>query len=57
MQAYQSNFKNTFNKIYQNKGFLGFYSGFLINSLRIASKQVYRWPLQIGLFGFYNNLL
>jgi hypothetical protein len=24
--------------------------------LRVASKQAYRWPLQISLLGFYNNL-
>ena len=24
--------------------------------MRIASKQIYRWPLQLGLFGFYSKL-
>lgn len=56
MQAYQSNFKNTFNNIYNKNGIFGFYSGFIINALRIASKQLYRWPLQIGLFGYYSKL-
>jgi len=26
-----------------------------VNSLRVASKQLYRWPLQISLLGFFNN--
>lgn len=26
-----------------------------MNSLRVASKQIYRWPLQISLLGFFNN--
>jgi len=36
-------------------GIKGFYSGFSVNSLRVASKQLYRWPLQISLLGFFNN--
>jgi len=57
MQAYQTNFMNTSRKIYIRHGFLGFYSGFFVNSLRIALKQFYRWPLQIGLLGFYSKTL
>lgn len=55
MQAYQTNFKKTYQRIYSQHGVLGFYSGFLVNSLRVVAKQIYRWPLQIALFGFYNN--
>jgi hypothetical protein len=24
--------------------------------MRVASKEIYRWPLQIALFGFYRNI-
>lgn len=56
MQAYQKNFIQTFNHIYKMSGLKGFYSGFTVNAMRVASKQIYRWPLQIGLLGFFNTM-
>lgn len=56
MQAYQTNFLETLKDINKKYGIKGFYSGFSVNSLRVASKQAYRWPLQISLLGFYNNI-
>jgi hypothetical protein len=48
--------------IYQNKGLKGFYSGFVINAMRVMSKSAYRWPLNVYLimkfrkiFESYNN--
>ena len=56
MQTYQTGFINTTKDIYHSKGLFGFYSGFLVNSLRVASKQLYRWPLSIAFFGLYGDL-
>lgn len=35
--------------IYSNNGIMGFYAGAVPNSIRMATKQLYRWPLMIGL--------
>ena len=53
MQTYQKCFSQTFQTIYQRKGILGFYSGFVINSMRVGSKQLYRWPMTLLFFGIY----
>jgi len=37
-------------------GIRGFYSGAIPNTIRAASKNAYRWPLQFALPNFYSNL-
>lgn len=37
-------------------GLKGFYTGGIPNTIRAASKQAYRWPLQFALPNFYSNL-
>lgn len=49
MQSENIHFRAAAEQIYQKKGLKGFYSGFLINSLRVMSKQAYRWPLNVYL--------
>ena len=45
-------------QIYKEKGFLqGFYAGSLPNLGRIMIKNVYRYPLMIGLPSFYEKHL
>lgn len=44
-------------KIYDVRGFYGFYSGFVPNMIRILSKQFYRYPLMILLPVFYKSAL
>lgn len=56
MQAYQTDLGLTIKRIYENKGVKGFYSGFVVNTVRVVSRQFYRWPLQIGLFGYYTRI-
>ena len=57
MQSQQSTAHKTILYIHEAKGWKGFYNGFTVNSLRIASKQIYRWPLWLSLSAFYNDLL
>lgn len=46
--------------IYKNYGIIGFYSGFIPNTVRVALKQFYRFPLMIFLPSFvkkqYKNI-
>lgn len=39
------------------KGWRSFYDGFIVNSIRVAIKQAYRWPLWISISSFYKKLL
>ena len=57
MQSLQLSISKTSEYIFHKKGWRGFYSGFAINLLRVTSKQLYRWPLWIGLSTFYDQLL
>ena len=57
MQSRQSTTFKTIQEINELKGWRGFYSGFTINSMRVVSKQMYRWPLWVSLTAFYNDLL
>jgi hypothetical protein len=55
MQALSKESGATISDIYASKGIAGFYSGFLINTVRVLSKQIYRWPLMIGLSTYYQS--
>jgi|GEM_PF-1414810 len=33
--------------IYHNKGILGFYRGYIPNTVRVVIKQIYRWPMML----------
>ncbi len=33
--------------IYRNKGILGFYRGYIPNTVRVVIKQIYRWPMML----------
>jgi hypothetical protein len=41
--------------IYSEKGFLGFYRGFIPNFIRVTSKQLYRWPLMLFFPRFFEK--
>ena len=43
--------------LYKSSGISGFYSGSVPNMLRMASKQLYRWPLMMSLPPLYQRLL
>jgi len=47
---------NTAKRIWSEKGPLGFYRGYVPNSVRVASKQVYRYPLMLVLPGTFARL-
>jgi hypothetical protein len=55
MQAKNISASQSYRDIISAKGYKGFYSGFVINSLRVASKQAYRWPLNLFLINFYQQ--
>ena len=57
MQSLQKSVTETIKQINMQKGWKGLYSGFNVNLVRVATKQLYRWPLWIGFSGFYNDLL
>lgn len=44
-------------KIFQNKGFLGFYTGAIPNGIRLAVKQMYRYPMMLSLPRFFEGIL
>ena len=54
MQSLQKSTQSTIHHITNNKGWKGFYNGFALNLARVSSKQLYRWPLWIGLSSFYD---
>ena len=43
--------------IYSNKGLRGFYSGAIPNLTRLLARNVYKYPLLIGLPDFYKHRL
>ncbi|PRP77424.1 Mitochondrial carrier protein [Planoprotostelium fungivorum] len=45
------------NEIYQAKGLVGFYSGAIPNSLRIAGKQAYRWPMMLSFPSLFSKIV
>ena len=57
MQSLQLSTIDTVTYIRKVKGWKGFYNGFYINLIRVSFKQLYRWPLWIGLSTFFDNLL
>lgn len=57
MQSLQLSAKQTVSYIQEVKGWKGFYNGFSLNLIRVSCKQLYRWPLWIGLSSFYDGLL
>ena len=42
-------------EIYTSKGFAGFYSGAIPNTIRRAVKQTYRWPMMLFFPNFYRD--
>lgn len=57
MQAENSTIRESFKSIVSKKGYLGFYSGFVVNTLRVMSRQIYRWPLTLTLLSFFRKWL
>ena len=55
MQAHLLGVRQASELIYANKGFLGFYSGYFINLLRVSSKQAYRWPLTLAVDSIFRK--
>jgi hypothetical protein len=53
----KKNAKEIVNFIYQEKGILGFYRGFLPNFVRVTSKQFYRWPMMLFFPRLYEKYL
>lgn len=43
--------------IHKIHGFKGFYSGFIPNGVRLAGKQMYRWPMMLGFPPFFQQIL
>lgn len=50
------NSKSIIRDIYNEKGILGFYRGFIPNLLRRSCKNIYRWPLMLYMPKFFNKL-
>lgn len=51
------NLKEITNIIYKDKGFIGFYRGFIPNLIKYSYRNVYRWPLMIYLPNTYHKKL
>lgn len=49
--------KEIVKNIYNQKGLIGFYRGFIPNFFRVTSKHFYRWPLMIFFPRFYEKNL
>jgi hypothetical protein len=41
--------------IFQEKGLIGFYRGFIPNLIRVSIKQLYRWPMMLYFPKFYKK--
>ncbi len=57
MQASQESVSaiETIKKVYNANGWRGFYTGAVPNGIRMMSKQVYRWPLQMELLSQFQD--
>jgi hypothetical protein len=42
-------------KIYEEKGLIGFYRGYIPNLVRVSIKQIYRWPMMIFFPRFFKK--
>ena len=56
MQSNNLSLRQSVRQILHKKGMKGFYSGFLVNTLRSISKQAYRWPLNIYLLSAFRKM-
>lgn len=44
-------------KMYATQGIKSFYSGFIPNTMRAATKQAYRWPMMLGFPSFFQRAI
>lgn len=56
MQSENQSPSRAITHIYRSKGIRGFYAGFLVNGLRVTSKNAYRWPLTVYLISFFRKI-
>lgn len=49
--------KSIIRKIFEEKGIIGFYRGYLPNLIRVSIKQIYRWPMMIYFPKMYKKYL
>jgi hypothetical protein len=54
--GYESSLK-VVQAVYQRGGIKGFYSGAIPNSIRLAGKQIYRWPMMLAFPPFFKSIL
>ena len=53
----EGSIRSVANKIYSTNGLKGFYSGAVPNAMRLAGKQMYRWPMMLGFPPFFKETL
>jgi hypothetical protein len=49
--------KDIIRKIFEEKGLIGFYRGYIPNLIRVSIKQIYRWPMMIFFPRLYKKYL
>lgn len=55
MQSENQKTMKAITDIYHKKGARGFYAGFLVNCIRVSSKNAYRWPLTVHLIARFRK--